>query len=93
MTTAALVADIDAKVAEGLIPAVIERLACQHRKRDWRACPCSFCVIKRAATTAIADATPVYSRCPMGWDGVVLLDRRDAAKRKWRAMMKEEFEK
>lgn len=93
MTTAALVADIDAKVSLGLIPVVIERLACIHRKQEWRTCPCSFCEIKRAATVAIGAATPVYSRCSFGYDGEILLDRRDAARKKWRALMKEEFEK
>lgn len=93
MTTAALVAEIDAKVSQGLISAVIERLACQHRKRGWRTCPCSFCEMKRTATQEIANATPVYARRYLSDDAVMVLDRRAAAKTKWRAILKEEFEK
>lgn len=93
MTTAAIIADIDAKVSQGLISAVIERLACHHRKQEWRTCPCSFCAMKRLATQEIADATPVYKRPYMAYDGVVVLDRRAVAKTKWRALMNEEFEK
>lgn len=44
---------VQARLEAGLLPALLARQNRAHKKTDWRECDCSFCVVKREASTTL----------------------------------------
>lgn len=40
-------AEVEKKVQEKLVPAILDRAIKVHRKREWRHCDCNVCRLKR----------------------------------------------
>lgn len=85
MDTPAIRAAINERLADHMIPAVLDRLAMNHRKRDWRTCSCSFCQLKRQATASIANARRVRGFL------VDEYDPRPGVRARYRKLMDAEF--